>query len=282
MKDLPRRTLTAVIFGAVMLGGLMWNRISFSILILLIQTGCMYEYLVLVRGFQKYGEGKKKTAFAVTMIACSSILAGLVISQTDFISMAYGVFVIPVCLLLLAAELFYQSEAPLMNGLLNAGAAIYVTSPMIFFYSLADGSLFGESDTWLPSHAIPLGVVLLIWANDTFAYFTGSLFGKHKILPSISPKKTWEGFFGGLIFALITAWMLSLYFHKLDLQQWLIVATIVVVFGTMGDFFESMIKRKAGVKDSGNILPGHGGILDRFDALLFCVPFVMVYLLLTS
>src|SRR6185436_11749492 len=98
-------------------------------------------------------------------------------------------------------------------------------------------------EAWFPTYdAIPLGIVLLIWANDTFAYFTGSLIGKHKILPAVSPKKTWEGFFGGLIFALITAWILSLYFTKLNMQHWLIVAVIVVVFGTIGDFFESMIK----------------------------------------
>ena len=282
MKDLPRRTLTAIIFGAIMLGGLLWNRISFSILILIIQSGCLYEYLMLVRTLQNYPEKKKRLVLIVTIVLCSAVLIAMILEQSDTLSIIYAVLLIPVCFLLLAAELFYQSETPLINGLLNVGAVIYISSPMIFFYSLAD-------DRWLDSNSripkaidIAIGVVLIIWTSDTFAYFTGSLTGKHKILPAISPKKSWEGFFGGLIFALITSWILSLYFTKLNLQQWMIVAVIIVVFGSIGDFFESMIKRQAGVKDSGNLLPGHGGFLDRFDALLFCLPFVTMYLLLSS
>lgn len=264
-----------------MLGGLLWNRISFSVLLLLIQTGCLYEYLMLVRKFQVYTNMKRRIALVVTMICVSAALAYVVILQQDFLSVINALWIFPICLLLLAAELFYQSETPFINGLVNVGAAIYIGIPVICLYSLADSNF--DAEEWFPKNvAVPLGIVLLIWANDTFAYFTGSLLGKHKILPAISPKKSWEGFFGGLIFALITGWILSRYFSKLNLQQWMIVALIVVVFGTIGDFFESMIKRQAGVKDTGNLLPGHGGFLDRFDALIFCVPFVAMYLLLSK
>jgi len=279
MKDLPKRTLTAIIFGAVMLGGILWNRISFSVLVVLMQTGCLFEYFRLVSPFQNYSDGKKKIVFIVSIIACSAILLVVVFSQSDSLSAIYGVFAVPVFFFLLAAELFYGSEKPFLNGLLNAAAAIYITVPMIFFYSLADAPFLGSTNGWFPDNAsVPLGVVLLIWANDTFAYFTGSLIGKHKMLPAVSPKKSWEGFFGGLIFTLVTAWVLSEYFPKPDLIHWMVVAAIVVFFGTAGDFFESMIKREAGVKDSGNLMPGHGGFLDRFDALIFCLPFVMIYL----
>ncbi|MEO5673936.1 MAG: phosphatidate cytidylyltransferase [Chitinophagales bacterium] len=283
MKDLPKRTLTAVVFGAMMLGGLLWNRISFSILLILIQTGCIYEYLALIRKFQSYSGNTRKIGFWVTYVLSGSILLALIIFQSDFMSVSYGILAIPLCLLLLAAELLYNSETPFINGLLNAGAVIYISLPLIFFYSLADSSLFEDPKEWFPgNNSIALGIVLIIWTSDTFAYFTGSLFGRHKILPHISPKKSWEGFSGGLVFAMIAAWLLSKYFIHLDTRNWLIVALIVVIFGTIGDFVESMIKRQAGVKDSGNLLPGHGGFLDRFDALLFSVPFVTIYLLLSS
>lgn len=137
-----------------------------------------------------------------------------------------------------------------------------------------------NTEPWYPQFAsIPLGIVLLVWANDTFAYFAGSLLGKHRIAPEISPKKSWEGFAGGLVFALVTAYVLSGFYFSLNPVQWMVVASLVVVFGTLGDFFESWLKRQAGVKDSGSLMPGHGGFLDRFDALIFCLPFVTIYLM---
>jgi phosphatidate cytidylyltransferase len=280
MKDLPKRALTAVLFAIVMLGGMLWNRLSFSLLILLIQSGCLYEYLILIKSFQQYERRKKKVAIVVTMILASAVMVTVSVTQSDMVSIEYAVFFIPACLILLALEMIYRSVSPVVNGMLNAGAIIYISLPVLMLYSLTDNQQFFESSLWHQQVSVPLGIVFLIWANDTFAYFVGSMIGKHKMLPSVSPKKSWEGFFGGLVFALITGWILAIYFPKLDLLHWLIVAVIVVLFGTIGDFFESMIKRQAGVKDSGNILPGHGGFLDRFDALLFCVPFVAVYLLL--
>ncbi|MCY7409863.1 MAG: phosphatidate cytidylyltransferase [Chitinophagales bacterium] len=283
MKDLPKRSVTAIIFAAVMLGGILWNRLSFSILLLIIQTGCLYEYLMLVKKFQSYTELKAKIAFVVTMIAASAVFIVMVIDQTDNLSLVYLIFTVPIFFLLLGIELFYQSEKPLINGLLNACAIIYISVPIICFYQLADQEFFGKAESWINHYAVvPLGIILLIWANDTFAYFAGSLFGKHKMLPAVSPKKSWEGFASGLVFALIAAWLLSNKFPQLEMLQWLIVALIVVVFGTMGDFFESMIKRHAGVKDSGSLMPGHGGFLDRFDALIFCLPFVTIYLMMSS
>jgi phosphatidate cytidylyltransferase len=132
-----------------------------------------------------------------------------------------------------------------------------------------------------PQHyGIVLGFFLLIWLNDTGAYFIGSLIGKHKLFERISPGKTWEGSAGGTLFALLTAWGLSYIFPQIDRTHWLILAIITVVTGTLGDLVESMLKRSLGIKDSGNILPGHGGMLDRFDAVLLSAPFVFVYLAL--
>ena len=129
-------------------------------------------------------------------------------------------------------------------------------------------------------YGIVLGFLLILWFNDTGAYFVGSLMGKHKLFERISPGKTWEGSAGGALFALLTAWGLSFVFHRLDVVQWLILALITIIAGTLGDLVESMLKRSLGIKDSGNILPGHGGMLDRFDAVLLSAPFVFVYLAL--
>ena len=123
-------------------------------------------------------------------------------------------------------------------------------------------------------------VFVILWANDTFAYLTGRLLGKHKLFERISPGKTIEGSIGGLVFTLAGIMLFSHYVDWLSLWQAIGMGLIAVVFGTLGDLCESMLKRQAGVKDSGNLIPGHGGVLDRFDSVLFAVPFVYVFLFL--
>jgi phosphatidate cytidylyltransferase len=129
--------------------------------------------------------------------------------------------------------------------------------------------------------AIVLSFFLIIWTYDTFAYLTGILVGKHRLFPRVSPKKTWEGTAGGFIFGLAATFLLSKYFTDFDLLNWLIIASIIMVFGTFGDLSESLLKRSLNIKDSGNILPGHGGLLDRFDAVLMAAPAVFVYIVFT-
>jgi phosphatidate cytidylyltransferase len=125
---------------------------------------------------------------------------------------------------------------------------------------------------------ILLGFLVMVWTNDTFAYLVGRMIGRHKLYEKISPKKTWEGSFGGLIFTLVAAYILSRFYPALTTTEWLIMSLITVVFGIIGDLFESLMKRMYGLKDSGNIIPGHGGVLDRFDAIFFSSPMVFVYL----
>ncbi|MDR0830781.1 MAG: phosphatidate cytidylyltransferase [Prevotellaceae bacterium] len=125
-----------------------------------------------------------------------------------------------------------------------------------------------------------LALFVIIWANDTFAYLVGSRLGKHRLCERISPKKSWEGFFGGLIGALIAGFVFSKFCTEINLWQWLVFALIIVVFGTLGDLFESLIKRTVGVKDSGNIMPGHGGFLDRLDSVIFSAIPVFIFLLI--
>lgn len=122
-----------------------------------------------------------------------------------------------------------------------------------------------------------IGLFVIIWSSDVFAYLVGSAIGKNRLFERVSPKKSWEGSIGGLSFALLAAYILSLIYPQISLVNWLVLAIIIVIAGTFGDLVESMLKREAGVKDSGTILPGHGGVLDRFDATIFAVPFVFVY-----
>jgi len=123
------------------------------------------------------------------------------------------------------------------------------------------------------------GLLLLTWINDTAAYLVGSQIGKNKLFPRISPKKTWEGSIGGGVFTLILAASLSWLFEEQSMIEWIILGGIVIIFGSIGDLIESMLKRSYKVKDSGTLLPGHGGFLDRFDAFIFLVPFASAYLL---
>ncbi|MCD8293143.1 MAG: phosphatidate cytidylyltransferase, partial [Prevotellaceae bacterium] len=129
---------------------------------------------------------------------------------------------------------------------------------------------------------LPLSVFIFIWLSDSGAYCIGTLLGRHRLFPSISPKKSWEGSIGGAVCAVIASFMLAHFFPFLPLWQWVGLAIVVVVFGTWGDLTESLLKRRLGIKDSGTILPGHGGMLDRFDSSLMAIPAAVVYLYFIS
>jgi phosphatidate cytidylyltransferase len=125
-----------------------------------------------------------------------------------------------------------------------------------------------------------VGIFLLIWINDSFAYLVGKSIGRTKLFPSVSPKKTWEGTIGGLVFTMGAAYMMAKYEPILNSLEWLVMATVIVIAGSFGDLVESKLKRSAGVKDSGAILPGHGGMLDRLDSLIFAAPFAYLTLII--
>ena len=149
---------------------------------------------------------------------------------------------------------------------------LYTIIPFILLILLADMS----------SPFLILGIFILTWTSDTFAYLVGRQFGKHKLFKRISPKKTIEGFIGGLVFTLIAAYILSIYFNEFSMIQWLVISLIISVFGVLGDLIESMFKRQANVKDSSNLIPGHGGFLDRLDSIIFAIPFIYAFIYLTN
>ena len=183
---------------------------------------------------------------------------------------------------LLIAELYAKQEDPIHDWAYTMMSQMYVVLPfsllnMLAFRAAPEGIMY--------IYTLPLSVFVFLWVNDTGAYCCGSLFGKHKLFPRISPGKSWEGSVGGGIFVLAAAalvWYLTDSYDMnptgMDMWEWMGLGLVVVVFGTWGDLVESLFKRTLGIKDSGNILPGHGGMLDRFDSSLLAIPAAVVYL----
>ncbi len=184
---------------------------------------------------------------------------------------------------LMISELYAKNKDAVTNMAYTMLGQMYIAMPfalinILAFKRDAEGN-FSEYEMLLP-----LSIFILLWSNDTGAYCCGSLFGKHKLFPRISPGKTWEGSIGGGIFAIIIAGVIGYVAnmgavpHTLNIWQWLGLGAVVVIFGTWGDLVESLFKRTVGVKDSGNILPGHGGMMDRFDSSLIAIPAAVIYL----
>jgi phosphatidate cytidylyltransferase len=171
--------------------------------------------------------------------------------------------------------LFQKTEKAIeRTGMLLLGLS-YLALPVLSFNFLYYRS-FSFDD---PDFTILTGLFILTWINDTFAYITGSLTGRHKLAERISPNKTWEGSIGGFIFTLAGAFLFYKVFHEIELVEWMVFAVIIVISGTLGDLFESVLKRNAGLKESGKLIPGHGGILDRIDSVLISSPVVFIYVL---
>jgi|TARA_B110000971_G_scaffold51434_1_gene52006 phosphatidate cytidylyltransferase len=192
---------------------------------------------------------------------------GEVINQLSQIFHVLGIFVN----LFLIRDLFSSKELPnlISNQFINT--TFYISSGFVFLILIAFN--FGDYNP-----QIILGIFMLIWANDSFAYIVGKNFGKQKLFSSISPKKTVEGFLGGVFFAALSSYFIALIAPSLSFTNWLIISVLVSVFGTLGDLVESKYKRQAAVKDSGKIMPGHGGMLDRLDSAIFAAPFIYLFL----
>jgi phosphatidate cytidylyltransferase len=200
----------------------------------------------------------------------------LVLSALEFIPIILLTFIPLMIFLFFTVELFRQKEKTAENVALGILPILYITIPFSFLVFLMSPKLTNSQPHW---HLI-LSYFVILWSHDTFAYLTGSLTGKHKLYLRLSPNKTWEGSVGGTIFALIAAYILSIFFPELNTLQWLSGAFIIAVFGTLGDLSESLLKRRFDIKDSGNFFPGHGGVLDRFDSILFSAPALFAYILL--
>lgn len=275
MQELLRRTATGFVFVAVMIGGIYSGRWGYAILFAFIAGACLWEFLHLVLD-RKSRRDKLRKVLGLMLGIIPFILGlvlqwGVVQQRADFVIIASLMFA-PLVFGIFVYELFSASERPFVNLAFMMLGVFYIGIPfgLLNFAAMHQG-------VYAPN--IIMGILLLIWGNDSGAYAIGSLIGKHPLLPRISPKKTWEGTVGGLLVTFLTGYLLHFYFTEIRLVDWLVLAAITSVFGSLGDLVESMLKRSLQVKDSGKLLPGHGGLLDRFDALIFCLPYVTAYLL---
>lgn len=275
IKTLGTRALTALIFVLVLLGSLLWNYYSFTLFFFLVAMFGLYEFYNLGANFDA-----KPYRFSGYL---SGALTYLVFVDTGYCGLADGndfnfkTILVLIPFLIFSVALFNKREKSIVNSVYTIIGIIYAVLPFALLHNIV---LFKNSSEFDPTYL--LGIILLIWSNDTFAYLGGSIFGKHKMIARISPGKTWEGTIFGIIMTTGSAYIVGAFILHRDLNFWMLSGIIVPVLATIGDLVESMLKRQAGVKDTGNIMPGHGGILDRFDSLIFVSPFVFVMMKLIS
>ncbi len=276
MKNFIVRTFTGIIFVAAIVASFL--RPEAMVLLFSIVTGLtIWEFTGLVN---------ERVDVTVNRFICTVAGVYFFFSMTYFCSDLYGgsaksVVFIPylvTIIYLLVAELYLKQADPIQDWAYTMFSQLYIALP----FSLLNVLAFTATNNGLVAFntLLPLSVFVFLWVNDSGAYCVGSLLGRHKLFPRISPGKSWEGSVGGAVFVLAAAYAISYYLDgsMLTTPQWLGLGLVVVVFGTWGDLVESLFKRTLGIKDSGSILPGHGGMLDRFDSSLLAIPAAVVYL----
>ncbi|MCD6068253.1 MAG: CDP-diglyceride synthetase [Bacteroidetes bacterium] len=289
------RTGSAAVFVVVLLGCIFWNYYSFSLLFFVVSMWGLHEFYKLMEingnkpqrfvGFAVGGLGYLFTF--ITTTHSQIVYQYFENPHNTFYALLHHLpelmiaAMILLCFLSPLIELFRNKEKPFENLSITFFGIAYVVLPMVLLNMISTTS--HSNITFSVTYYKPtfiLSIFLLIWSNDTFAYLCGSFIGKNKMFERISPGKTWEGTIGGGILTIAVSFLIWKLFGLLQLQDWIIISVIVVIFGTLGDLVESMLKRSVDVKDSGKIMPGHGGILDRFDSLIMVAPFVFLYLIL--
>ncbi len=268
MNDFYKRTITGAIFVIVLIVAILIHPLAFFILFFFITLFGLNEFYNI---FTKGNINPRK----YLGISCGLLIySSVCLIASGFVNNAVLIIIIPVITFIFLIEIYHNNENPFLNIALTILGIIYIAVPFALLVLI--GFPVYNLKSYCP-HLI-LGLFILFWSSDTGAYLIGTSFGKHPLFPRISAKKSWEGLIGGIILTIIIAIIISHFFSELKITDWLIIALIVSLFGIWGDLTESMLKRSYNLKDSGNILPGHGGILDRFDSVLFAVPIVFLYL----
>jgi len=273
MNNLITRTIYGFIFAVVVIGSILTSVYIFALLMLAVSVIGTFEMNRLLGN-----NPKNQSDLLQSWLVSLSAYVIIALHAMDLIASTYLLLLIfplfsPFLFSLFSVNHTFSNLAPKQFA-----SIVLVAVPSgltLYFYNK---QIVGETAGSL----LLLSVIGMVWVNDIFAYLVGSRFGKTRLFERISPKKSWEGSIGGFVFTLCGAALYADLSGLLVMNQALAIATIVVVFGSLGDLIESMLKRQAGVKDSGNLIPGHGGILDRFDATFFAVPFVFVYLIIAQ
>jgi len=271
LNNFTTRTITGVLFVICIIGSVVLSHWAFAALFLLVSLAGFVEYAKIVRMGKIYPHRLSGLFFA-TILYASFVLWEFGAIGSNLLLLNF--MILPMVLIV---ELYRKSATPFLNASASILGLMWVVLPLALlsgFINHADGP------GWINSGAL-LGFFLILWMYDSGAYIFGSMFGRHRMIEHISPKKSWEGFLGGSLIGLLTAYLISASFVEFSLMQWMMIALLIIVFGTFGDLVESMLKRSTGVKDSGSILPGHGGILDRFDAVFLAAPpvYFLIYFL---
>ncbi len=265
-SNLTQRVIAALIGAPLIIFLIFYHPLSFLFLVIALTALTQYEFysLIMIQGnlpLKSFG------TFCGILIVTMTYLI-----ETYTVVQEYYYVVVPFLTLPFFIKLYRKKDKhPFANLGYTYLGIIYVALPF---------ALLVEMTFWRGNFLpyLPLGTLLVLWSFDTGAYFSGKYFGRRKLFERISPKKTWEGFFGGAIIALLTAFLYWKFTESLRLSEWLGIAAIIVIAGTLGDLVESLFKRSIEIKDSGSIIPGHGGFLDRFDGLLLSMPFIVTFI----
>ena len=276
MKNFIQRAITGLIFVAVLVGCIIGSPLSFGLLFCIISAMATAEFCNLMNKQEGVKMNRNICVLgSITMFLCF-FYYGMNPAQT-------GIFItyLIIIIYLMISELYLKKENPLNSWAYAMLSQLYVGLPFALLNVLAfqsNGTDSGSAYQFI----LPLSIFIFNWINDTGAYCTGMLLGKHPLFKRISPKKSWEGSIGGATFSIAGAFALAHFFPIMPTIAWVGMGLTVVVFGTWGDLTESLMKRHLGIKDSGNILPGHGGMLDRFDSAIMAIPAAVVYLYFIS
>lgn len=278
MTNLVRRTITGAFIVILVLGGLWLHPVSFFLIVAVMIAGTQIEYYKMIRSTGIRPQAVAGIIAGLLLYVISTMVAAGWLPGSAFL------ILIPVVSAVMIMELFRKVERPFDSLAHTFFSILYTAVPFSMFPFTAFSHTGLEPLIQMKgvefSPGIPVGFFLLLWTNDTGAYLAGSLIGKHRLFERISPKKSWEGFFGGLILTLLVALLFSGWLGVADAGGWMIIAVIISIAGTAGDLIESMLKRSLGLKDSGTVMPGHGGFLDRFDSVVVSFPLVYLYIAL--
>lgn len=280
MSNLVLRSITGVLFVATIILCISWNKYSAGLLFLVFSTlGTVEFYQILNK--KELSNNTKYGPFVNVVVYSLLTLAFIEIIDYRFLFL-----IVPLLLILVVQELFMKDTIPYQNISSTLFGILYITLPFAALNYISFNEEFyskiGLSGNW----SLLTGFFIILWTSDSMAYLIGRKFGKHKLFPRVSPGKTWEGFIGGVVFAVIAGYIYSLVTKDVQADStinaslhWIVMSLIISVFGMLGDLSESLLKRSGGVKDSGSLLPGHGGVLDRFDGIFFSSPIILTYLL---
>lgn len=273
MKNIVTRGISGSIYVVIISAAILISPYTYLLLFAAVTGACLWEFYGLIEKKEEAVIDKPMATFGGVYLFVSGFLW-----FSEDLPLKYIVLWFIIMLYLFIRELYTKDERAVRTIAYTFFAQIYIALPFMFLSRLG----FPRDTTGLITYdpTLIMAFFFLIWASDTGAYLVGSVFGKHRLFERISPKKSWEGFFGGLIMAL--GFAIGIYYlfpTELNMLQWIGFALTTVIFGTFGDLVESMIKRSLAIKDSGNIIPGHGGMLDRFDSSLLAAPAIVIYYL---